>query len=47
MLHHNPHISFDDEMTDQVLDEIEALNKPEVPNLDTSKRRKRIWVEAT
>lgn len=46
VMHHNPHISFNAEMTDQVLEEIEALNNDEVPDFDASKRRKRVLVEA-
>lgn len=45
VIHHNPNISFDAEMTDQVLDEIKALNEANIDS-DASKRRKRIWADA-
>lgn len=45
VLHHNPCISFDAEMTDEVLEEIKNLNSKGT-DIDPSKRRKRVWADA-
>lgn len=42
VLHHSPNIAFDAEMTDQVIEEIEAMNDKSI-DLDASKRRRCIW----
>lgn len=45
ILHHNPNISIDTEMTDELLKEIENLNS-KTTEIDPSKRRKRVWADA-